>query len=114
MKKTILSVLIFTVTLLFTGCYSVFNGGTGGMIVDAESTSVPKRGIANVDIYAYTDSGTRDSDFDSWEEGTIFSPSDTYYGHTTTDADGTEETESTIKRKEAVCCSCHQIPCTQQ
>ena len=88
MKKTILSVLIFTVTLLFTGCYSVFNGGTGGMIVDAESTSVPKRGIANVDIYAYTDSGTRDSDFDSWEEGTIFSPSDTYYGHTTTDADG--------------------------
>ncbi len=77
-----------TATLIFTGCYSVFSGGTGGMIVDAESTSTPKRGIPNVDIYAYTDSGTRDSDFGSWREGTVFSPSNSYYGHTTTDADG--------------------------
>lgn len=86
--KKFAGILTLTASLFFTSCYSVFNGGTGGMIVDAESTSVPKRGIANVDIYAYTDCGTRDSDFDSWEEGTVFSPSDTYYGHTTTDAEG--------------------------
>lgn len=86
--KRLAGILAFATSLFLTSCYSVFNGGTGGMIVDAESTSVPKRGIANVDIYAYTDSGSRDSDFDGWEEGSVFSPSDTYYGHTTTDADG--------------------------
>ena len=92
MKKTFInSMLVFlalTAALLFSSCYSVFSGGTGGLIVDAESTSTPKRGIANVDIYAYTDSGARDSDFNNWKEGTVFSPSSSYYGHTTTDADG--------------------------
>ncbi|MCR4953723.1 MAG: hypothetical protein K6A43_06555 [Treponema sp.] len=74
--------------VLFTSCYSVFSGGTGGQIVDAESTSNPKRGIAYVEVYAYTDSAARDSDFKAWQEGTIFTPSDTYYGHTTTDSNG--------------------------
>ncbi len=74
--------------LLFNSCYSVFSGGTGGMIVDAESTSDPKRGIANVDVYAYTSSSDRDSDFESWEEGTVFYPSGSYYGHTNTDTNG--------------------------
>ena len=89
MKKTFIALL--SLSLLFISCennYSVFNGGTGGLIVDAESTSTPKSGIANVDVYAYTDSGIRDSDFSSWKEGTVFSPSNSYYGHTTTDANG--------------------------
>lgn len=86
--KKISSVLILASALFLSSCYSVFNGGTGGKIVDAESTSNPKSGIAFVDVYAYTDEDERDSDFDKWQEGTIFSPSDTYYGHTTTDNDG--------------------------
>lgn len=86
--KTLAGALAITTTLLFSSCYSVFSGGTGGIIVDAESTSVPQAGIANVDIYAYTDAGVRDSDFNSWTEGKDFSPSQTYYGHTTTDANG--------------------------
>ena len=86
--KKISSIFILAISLIFTSCYSVFSGGTGGLIVDAESTSTPKRGIANVDIYAYTDSEIRDSDYGSWREGTVFSPSNSYYGHTTTDADG--------------------------
>lgn len=86
--KKISSIFILAINLIFTSCYSVFSGGTGGLIVDAESTSTPKRGIANVDIYAYTDSEIRDSDYGSWREGTVFSPSNSYYGHTTTDADG--------------------------
>ena len=85
MKKLL---LLLTTTFFLTGCYSVFNGGTGGVIVDAESTASPKRGIANVDIYAYTDKATRNSDFKSWKEGTIFAPSNTYYGHTSTDNNG--------------------------
>jgi len=87
MKKNS-SIFILAISLIFTSCYSVFSGGTGGLIVDAESTSTPKRGIANVDIYAYTDSEIRDSDYGSWREGTVFSPSNSYYGHTTTDTDG--------------------------
>lgn len=87
-SKTFLCGVIFAISLLFSSCYSVFSGGTGGMVVDAESTSSPKQGIANVDIYAYTNQDIRNSDFSNWQEGTTFSPSNTYYGHTTTDADG--------------------------
>ena len=89
--RKILSILVILTAVIFSSCdnnYSVFNGGTGGLIVDAESTSIPKRGIANVDVYAYTSSGSRDSDFNNWREGTVFSPSDSYYGHTSTDANG--------------------------
>lgn len=86
--KSLSAILALTAGLLFTGCYSVFSGGTGGLIVDAESTSNPKSGIANVDIYAYTDRGARDYDFNRWQEGSVFAPSNTYYGHTTTDASG--------------------------
>ena len=54
MNKHFLSVALIAI-VLFAGCNteSVYNGGTGGQIVDAESTSTPKAGIANVDIYAY-------------------------------------------------------------
>ena len=86
--KKFYCIIILSAVFFLTGCYSVFNGGTGGMIVDAESTSNPKRGIANVDVYAYTSFLVRDSDFINWKEGTVFAPSNTYYGHTTTDADG--------------------------
>lgn len=89
MKKLFLkSFTLLLILNFFSGCYSVFNGGTGGLIVDAESTSSPKRGIANVDIYAYTSEDDRDSDFEDWQENTVFSPSTSYYGHTTTDAEG--------------------------
>lgn len=81
--------LILTLYCLVTvSCYSVFSGGTGGLVVDAESTSVPKAGIANVDVYAYMSSSSRDSDFNDWNEGTVFTPDSSYYGHTTTGADG--------------------------
>lgn len=81
--------LILTLYCLVTvSCYSVFSGGTGGLVVDAESTSVPKAGIANVDVYAYMSSSSCDSDFNDWSEGTVFTPDSSYYGHTTTGADG--------------------------
>ncbi len=87
MKKIItLGTIFFALT--FLSCTSIFSGGTSGLIVDAESTSNPKQGIANVDVYAYTTEVERDSDFDSWCEGTWFVPAAEYYGHTTTDSDG--------------------------
>ena len=88
MKKIFLVLGLLAGAILLTSCYSVFNGGTGGVIVDAESTSNPKAGIPYVNIYAYTDKSTRDSDFKKWKEGTVFAPSHTYYGHTTTDVNG--------------------------
>ncbi len=86
--KTFSGILALGAVLIFSGCYSVFNGGTGGLIVDAESTTTPKRGIPNVDVYAYTNPYIRDAEYKYWTEGTVFSPSDSYYGHTTTDANG--------------------------
>ena len=91
MKNKLIKSLSLLLLLPFISCennYSVFSGGTGGLIVDAESTSTPKSGIPNVDVYAYTDSGSRDSDFNNWKEGSVFNPSDSYYGHTSTDANG--------------------------
>lgn len=79
---------IIVFILLLSSCYSVFSGATGGLIVDAESTSSPKAGIANVDVYAYTSESERDADFNSWVSGTCFEPKAEYYGHTTTDASG--------------------------
>lgn len=86
--KKILFVCCLACCLVFSGCYSVFSGGTGGLIVDAESTSSPKAGIANVDVYAYTNAGDRNSDFDKWVEGSVFAPQSDYYGHTTSGTDG--------------------------
>ena len=86
--KKFASAIALTTTLILTSCYSVFNGGTGGLIVDAESTSTPKAGIANVDIYAFTDCELRDANYNAWIEGTVFVPANCYYGHTTTNANG--------------------------
>ena len=94
-----MAALILSMVISLSGCYSVFTGGTGGQIVDAENTSSINRGIAYVDIYAYTDRATRDSDYNSWKEGTTFSPSNSYYGHTATDTDG-KFTSSKIVWKE--------------
>ncbi len=95
--KVIRSICVRTVCLaavcaaaLFLGsCYSVFSGGTGGRVADAESTADPKDGIADVDVYCYTDQSQRDSDYSNWTEGTRFEPATgNYYGHTTTESDG--------------------------
>ena len=66
--------VLISIIFTFSGCYSVFSGGTGGLVVDKESTSTPKQGIANVDVYAYLSGSERDSDFASWKEGTVFYP----------------------------------------
>lgn len=98
-KKIELIFALFFIMFEFNSCYSVFSGGTGGRIADSESTSTPKAGIANVDVYAYTDSGSRDSDFNSWTEGKVFTPSASYYAHTITDSNG-EFTLSKLMWKE--------------
>lgn len=87
-KTAFLFTAVAALSFSLAGCYSVFSGGTGGSVVDAESTSTPKEGIANVDVYAYTDEDDRNSDYNKWKSGTVFKPSASYYGHTSTGTNG--------------------------
>ena len=90
-KFAFISSSFFLFSLIFTGCYSVFSGGTGGLVVDSESVSTPKAGIPNVEVYAYTDCSERDRDFSNWKnskKSVSFEPTVDYYGHTTTAPDG--------------------------
>ena len=88
MKKFINTAFTLIACFTLCACYSVYSGGTSGRIVDAESTQTPKEGIADVDIYAYTNESDRDDDFDKWTSGTLFVPQSKYYGHTTTGSNG--------------------------
>lgn len=74
--------------LFLTSCYSVYSGGVSGTVVNAESAANPKEGIANVDVYAYTEKSSRDSDYKKYNGEGAFKPSASYYGHTSTDSDG--------------------------
>ncbi|MCQ2585928.1 MAG: hypothetical protein MJ185_10085 [Treponema sp.] len=84
--RVILAGLILSSLVL--SCSSVFSGGTSGRVVDAESTSNPKEGISDVEVYAYTSEKDRDSDFDKWNKVERFSPASKYYARTTTGNDG--------------------------
>lgn len=87
-SKLFTSLMILGLVFSISGCYSIFQGGASGIVVDSESTTSPKTGIANVDVYAYTSEKDRNSDYSAWQEGNVFSPHAEYYGHTTTNTDG--------------------------
>lgn len=86
-----LSSFLLVTLFILVSCSSVFSAGVSGKIVDSESTSNPKEGIQDVEVYAYIKEETRDSDFSSWDSSKRFSPSnsDSFIGHTTTNSDGT-------------------------
>lgn len=89
MKRRSIITLIIGTAFLLTSCYSIFSGGTGGRVVDAESTAAPKAGISDVEVFAYTDQSARDTDFSSWDGFSHFTPRADYYARTTTGSDGT-------------------------
>lgn len=86
MKKTLSLFAIIFAAFTLSGCYSIFSGGSQGTVVDAESTTNPKAGIPNVDVYFYTEESQRNKDFDAWTGDTVFESSASF--HTTTDSDG--------------------------
>ena len=86
--KGVFSTFLVILILSLFSCHSVFQGGTSGIVVDGESTLSPKAGIPNVDVYAYTSEKSRDDDYSRWQEGRDFYPAADYYGHTTTNSDG--------------------------
>ncbi|MCQ2982732.1 MAG: hypothetical protein MJ178_08270, partial [Treponemataceae bacterium] len=87
MKNKLMLIALVAMILSLTGCYSIFSGGTSGRVVDADSTSNPKDGIANVDVYAYTSKWEMEKDYKNWSGGR-FSPESKKYAHTITTADG--------------------------
>lgn len=90
-KNKILKSIIITSLIIFAiSCSSVFSAGVSGRVVDAESTSSPKDGIADVTVFVYIDEAARDADFNAWTAGSRFSPATTkhYIGQTSTANDG--------------------------
>lgn len=81
---------ILIVCAILLGCSSVFTAGITGRIVDSESNSLPKEGIQNVEVYAYTSYQARDADLSCWSGNGKFMPTNTneYFGHAITDTDG--------------------------
>src|SRR5690554_7910985 len=72
LKKGLLLLAIFTSMLLvLSSCSAVFKANLGGKVQDDESDA----GIANMAIYAYTNTTQRDSDWENYTEGTTFNPS---------------------------------------
>ena len=75
-------------TVLLAGCSVVFEAGISGKVVTASGTGTAD--VADVSVFAYTDEGLRNSDFEKFEAGTITRPSEGsgYVATTTTNANG--------------------------
>lgn len=87
LKKGLLLLAIFTSMLLvLSSCSAVFKANLGGKVLD----DVSDAGIANMAIYAYTNTTQRDSDWENYTEGTTFNPSSAagYVARTNSDNDG--------------------------
>lgn len=80
--------LLILAAVLLAGCSQVFEAGISGKVVTEEGTgSAP---VSDVNVFAYTDEGLRDSDLEKFIAGTITRPSDGagYVASTTTNANG--------------------------
>ena len=87
-RKTILLILSVLLALLLAGCSVVFEAGIGGKVVTASGTGTSA--VSDVNVFAYTDKGLRDSDFDKFCAGSITRPSEGagYVASTTTNNNG--------------------------
>ena len=86
-KRYCLLALIVS-ALVLASCSVVFEAGISGKVVTAEGTGTSN--VQDVSVFAYTDSGLRDSDFAKFQEGTITRPTEGsgYVATTTTNANG--------------------------
>ena len=74
--------------ILLASCSQVFEAGISGTVVTKDGTR--DVGVANVNVFAYTDKGLRDSDLVKFKAGAIKRPSEGsgYVATTTTNAQG--------------------------
>ena len=86
--RIISAALAVLTVLLVAGCSVVFEAGISGKVVTASGTGTAD--VADVSVFAYTDEGLRNSDFEKFQAGTITRPSEGsgYVATTTTNANG--------------------------
>ena len=79
---------LIVVALVLASCSVVFEAGISGKVVTASGTGTAN--VQDVSVFAYTDSGLRDSDFAKFQAGTITRPTEGsgYVATTTTNANG--------------------------
>ena len=82
------SLLLLLILILLAGCSVVFEAGISGKVVTPSGTN--KVAVADVNVFAYTDQGLRDSDYAKFRDGSITRPSEGsgYVATTTTNANG--------------------------
>ena len=88
-NRQILSILLsLLIMILLAGCSVVFEAGISGKVVTPSGNN--KVAVSDVNVFAYTDQGLRDSDFAKFRDGSITRPSEGsgYVATTTTNANG--------------------------
>lgn len=87
-RKTMLALTLVVIiaVLVSSSCSAVFKAALSGVVRDAGTES----GIEAMEVYAYTDKGRRDADYDDHQAESTFSPSNSaaYVARTTSAADG--------------------------
>ncbi len=87
-RRITLTLMAMVLALLLAGCSVVFQAGISGKVVTADGTGTAA--VADVNVFAYTDEGLRDSDYDKFVAGSITRPSSGagYVATTSTNANG--------------------------
>ena len=87
-RKRFCLLALIVIALALASCSVVFEAGISGKVVTAEGTGTSN--VQDVSVFAYTDSGLRDSDFAKFQAGTITRPTEGsgYVATTTTNANG--------------------------
>ena len=87
-RKTAFAVVLAVLITILAGCSTVFEAGISGKVVTASGTGTAN--VPDVSVFAYTDEGRRNSDYDKFVAGTITRPDEGsgYVAATTTNANG--------------------------
>ena len=87
-RRFLVITALMALVLVLAGCSVVFEAGISGKVVTASGTGTAN--VQDVSVFAYTDSGLRDSDFAKFQAGTITRPSEGsgYVATTNTNANG--------------------------
>ena len=87
-RKTTFAVLLAVLIAILAGCSTVFEAGISGKVVTASGTGTAN--VPDVSVFAYTDEGRRNSDYDKFVDEKITRPDEGsgYVAATTTNANG--------------------------
>ena len=87
-RRITVTLMAIAMAVLLASCSVVFQAGISGKVVTDSGTGTAA--VSNVNVFAYTDEGLRNSDYDKFVEGSITRPSSGagYVATTSTNANG--------------------------